>query len=164
MKKIVSAVLMLTVVFTSIFLYQKYRIAPGIKFETLELTDISGKDVKLGNYHNKKLFLNFFASWCGSCITEFPALDSAAGLLIPDNFLFIAISDDPLPVLNRVYEHVNTKHIIFLHSAKKLKDLGVFTYPTSYLLNNKGNVVFKKTGEQNWAQPEIINDLKQKAD
>ena len=164
MKKIISALVIVAIVLAAGFLYKKYRIAPGIKFEKLELTDISGKPVKLHDYRGKKLFINFFASWCSSCIAEFPSLDKTAETLIPDNFVFISISEDPLPLLNRVYERVNTRHIIFLHSVRKLKDLDVFTYPTSYLLNDKGRIVFERVGEQNWAEPRIIHELKEKAD
>lgn len=164
MKKALTAALIIFASLIAVFLYQKYRIAPGIKFETLQLTDLNGQPVNLKQYQGKKLFINFFATWCGSCIGEFPALDKAAGMLAPDNFVFISVSDEPLPLLNRANTHLSLQHITILHSVKKLKELNIFTYPTSYLLNNKGYVVFKKTEEANWDDTEMIENLKQKAD
>lgn len=164
MKKILDVVLIVTVVLVAGYLYQKYRVAPGIKFEKLELTDLTGKPVNLRDFHNKKVFLNFFQTWCGPCIAEFPLLDKAAEELMPDNFVFISISDEPLPLLNRVNSRINTEHVIILHSVKKLKELGVNTYPTSYVLNDRGSVVFEKVGDQNWAEAQTIQLLKQKAD
>jgi thiol-disulfide isomerase/thioredoxin len=163
MKKLVPVAFIIAAIVIAGFLYQKYRLAPGIKFEALELTDLKGNAVKLQNYHDKKLFINFFATWCGACIEELPALDRAAEILAPDNFVFIAVSDEPLPLLNRASERLSLQRITILRSAKKLKQLDIVTYPTSYLLNVKGNVVFKKTNEADWASTEMIELLKQKA-
>ena len=58
---------------------------------------------------------------------------------------------------------INAEHLIILHSNKKLHDLGVFTVPTSYLLNDKGIGVYEKTGEQNWSDVEVLEQLKEKA-
>ncbi|WP_040285065.1 peroxiredoxin family protein [Sporosarcina koreensis] len=43
--------------------------APDFTLETL-----SGESVKLSDYRGKKVFLNFWASWCGPCRTEMPAM------------------------------------------------------------------------------------------
>ena len=164
MKKVFTGALIIASLLAAAYLYQKYRIAPGIQFETLELTDLNGQKVTLEDYRGKKLFINFFATWCGSCIGEFPALDNAAGILMPDNFVFISISDEPLPLLNHASTRLLLQHITILHSVKKLKQLNIFTYPTSYLLNAKGHIVFKKTEEETWDSPEIIKLLKEKTD
>ena len=164
MKKVIPVILLIAALLVAGFLYQRYRIAPGIKFEKLELTDLNGKPVTLQDYHGKKLFLNFFQTWCGPCMGEIPSLDNAAEILLPDNFIFICISDEPLPLLNSANSRLNLQHVIILHAVKRLKELGVYTYPTNYLLNDKGCVVFEKIGEQNWAAPQVLQQLKQKAD
>jgi thiol-disulfide isomerase/thioredoxin len=164
MKKVFTGALIVASMLVAAYLYQKYRIAPGIQFETLELTSLNGQPVKLQDYKGKKLFINFFATWCGSCIAEFPALDNAAGTLMPDNFVFISISDEPLALLNKANTRLSLQHITILHSVKKLKQLDIVTYPTSYLLNDKGKVVFKKAEEAAWDTPEMIQTLKQNAD
>ena len=163
MKKAVTGAVLIVAVLIGGFLYQKYRIAPRIKFDTLELTDLNGKPVKLQDYQGKKIFLNFFATWCGPCVGEFPSLNRASEILQPDSFVFISISDEPLNVLNHFNARFNPQYILVLHSVKDLHELGIFTIPTNYLLNNKNEVVFQKTGDENWAAPEVITELKQKA-
>ena len=118
MKKVFTGALIIASLLVAAYLYQKYRIAPGIQFETLELTGLNGQPVNLKNYKDKKLFINFFATWCGSCLAEFPALDKAAEILMPDNFVFISISDEPLPLLNRASARLALQHITILHSVK----------------------------------------------
>lgn len=156
-------VVLIVVVVVVGFLYKKYRVAPDLKFENLELTDLNGNAVKLQDYPGKKIFLNFFQTWCGPCINELPDLDNTAASLEGDNFIFLGISDEPLPLLNRLQARLNLHHVIILHSVKKLKQLNIYTYPTSYLLNSGGQVILSKTGEEDWSEPETINALRRKA-
>ena len=163
MNKLIKGAAVVAALLIAAFFYHKYRVAPDIKFQSLTLTHLNGQPVNLQSYKGKKLFLNFFATWCGPCIGEFPSLDKAAETLAPDNFVFISISDEPLSLLNRFSGRLNSSHIILLHSEKKLHDFGVFTVPTNYLLNDKGEVVFEKIGEQEWDLPEVTAELKKKA-
>jgi thiol-disulfide isomerase/thioredoxin len=163
MNKIRVGIVLAIALLIAIYLYQKYRVAPNIKFVELELTDLTGKHVKLEDYKGKTLFLNFFATWCGPCVGEIPSLEQAAEILLPDNFQFICISDEPVSLLSRFSGRANLQHIIILHSVKKLHDLKVFTVPTNYMVNNRGEVIFEKIGDQNWADAAIIEQLKQKA-
>lgn len=36
------------------------------------LKDLDGNEVKLSDYKGKKVFLNFWATWCGYCVKEMP--------------------------------------------------------------------------------------------
>ncbi len=41
-----------------------------------ELQSLSGEVIKLSDYRGEKVFLNFWASWCGPCKTEMPYMES----------------------------------------------------------------------------------------
>ena len=43
----------------------------------LELPDLQGRVHRLVDYRGRRVLLNFWASWCGPCLDELPALDEA---------------------------------------------------------------------------------------
>jgi thiol-disulfide isomerase/thioredoxin len=56
--------------------------------------DVTGKDVKLSDYRGKVVLLNFWASWCGVCKTEKPALDAMASEMASNDFVVISLASD----------------------------------------------------------------------
>jgi len=56
--------------------------------------DHTGKPVKLSDFRGKVVLLNFWASWCGVCKTEKPALTGMAESLGGDDFVVIALASD----------------------------------------------------------------------
>ncbi len=56
--------------------------------------DYQGKPVKLSDFRGKVVLVNFWASWCGVCKSEKPALASMAADLQSDDFTVIALASD----------------------------------------------------------------------
>lgn len=57
-------------------------------------TDLTGKSVKLSDFRGKVVLLNFWASWCGVCKTEKPALNEMAGEMANNDFVVLALASD----------------------------------------------------------------------
>ena len=49
----------------------------GQPLPALALPDLDGRMHALGEYRGRRLLINFWASWCGPCLQEMPALDDA---------------------------------------------------------------------------------------
>ncbi|MDB4961617.1 MAG: alkyl hydroperoxide reductase/Thiol specific antioxidant/Mal allergen [Myxococcales bacterium] len=56
--------------------------------------DHQGKPVRLSDFQGKVVLVNFWASWCGVCKTEKPALLAMANELARDDFAVIALASD----------------------------------------------------------------------
>lgn len=141
----------------AVFFYNKYRVAPVVKFESLALTNLNGQAFSLDSFQNKKVFINFMATWCGPCIGELPALENAQAILAVEGFQFVLVSDEPVERLRILQQHVQ---LPVLHSVDKLNTLKIYSIPTSYLLNKEGKLVFDKTGEADWADEVMLQELR----
>lgn len=142
----------------AVFFYKKYRVAPTVKFTELTLTDLTGDSVSLHQYPDKKLLVCFFATWCGPCVREIPSLLRAEQKLKSKGLRLLLISDEPLALLQSFENATGTQGKI-LHSTRKLNSYSIYTVPTTYLLNAKREVIWKKVGEEEWDSDEAIDKL-----
>ena len=155
--KIIFITGIVTAVLIAGFFYNKYRVAPKVKFEVLELTDINGNKISLDSFYHKKLFVNFFATWCGPCMNEMAAIENAQQILANDNFQFLLISDEPLARLKNFQQQTQ---LLVLHSEKKLSLLDIVTIPTTYIVNEKHEIVYKQTSEADWSSETMIEKMR----
>jgi thiol-disulfide isomerase/thioredoxin len=82
-----------------------------------ELKDLYDVSFTLGEYRGRVFVLNFWASWCGPCREEMPALEETSKAY--------AKADKPVTVIGVDASDVRSE------AAKFLADVGV-TYPTVY--------------------------------
>ena len=157
--KLVIAAVLIIGLLAAAFFFSRYHVAPSVNFSNLQLTDLNNKPVKLDDLKGKKVFINFFATWCGPCVREMPSLQNAQTKLQADNFVFVCISDEPVVRLQSFVDRTQTK-LLILHSVENMHGHNIYTIPTSYLLNADGKVVFKKTGESDWGDEASITELK----
>ena len=55
--------------------------------------DADGNDVNLADYQGKKVYINFWATWCGPCIREIPELEEVyQEYKDKDDFVFLSIT------------------------------------------------------------------------
>jgi cytochrome c biogenesis protein CcmG/thiol:disulfide interchange protein DsbE len=55
------------------------------------LADLDGNPLQLGDLRGRPVIINFWASWCGPCIEEFPLLQAAASRHRADDLAVVGI-------------------------------------------------------------------------
>ena len=61
------------------------------------LKDMNGKDVRLADFRGKPIILNFWATWCGPCKAEIPALVALADQYKAQGLTVLGVSVDDAP-------------------------------------------------------------------
>jgi len=155
-----TAILIIFVLCVSVFVYKRYNVPPAIDLPEISLTDLNGHKVSLNAYAGRPLFLSFFATWCGPCMRELPELADLRMKLSDEHLQLVCISDEPIERLLALQAHFGGQ-LIILHSAKNFHDIGIYTYPTNYIFNAKGNKVYEKVNPDDWENPDMIRNIKQ---
>jgi peroxiredoxin len=70
------------------------KVAVNEKFTNISLPDTSGNLISISDYEGSCILLDFWASWCGPCIGEFPALKNTYQKYKDKGFTIIGISFD----------------------------------------------------------------------
>lgn len=130
-----------------VYQYNKYRVAPEINFQELQLSNISGQTVSITNATTDYVLVCFFGTWCGSCISEVPSLETLVAN--QTNISVWLVSDEQPERLSKFQQTHPTLQILQL--AKPLSEINIHTVPTAYLLNKSGDVLLKKVGEIDWS-------------
>ena len=120
----------------------------GDQAPDLSLPDLQGQPHRLSEFHGSRRILNFWASWCGPCQQEMPALDHAATTAKAD-IIGIAM-DSPMAV--RQFLAARPVHYPVLlgqltppsSSARFDDDGGMLPY--SVLLDADGKVLARHAG------------------
>mgnify|MGYP000982541419 CR=1 FL=1 len=140
-----------------IYVYNKYRVAPGIVFPQLQLSSLDGTNVSFESYRGKKLLVCMGASWCGNCRVELKDLMKIKDEYLPDVEILV-ISDEPLPVIKQ-FKDSKSYPFTFLHLNTSFESIGVHSIPTSYILNKDLEVKKKTVGYLNWTDPSTAKHL-----
>jgi thiol-disulfide isomerase/thioredoxin len=74
-----------------------FAAVPAARRDTVRAFDVErlgGGRLRLADYRGRTVLLNIWASWCGPCRAEMPALTALAGELADSSFAFVTLSDD----------------------------------------------------------------------
>jgi peroxiredoxin len=119
--------------------------APDFTLDTL-----NGETLTLSDLKGRPVILNFWATWCGPCRAEAPALESASRLIGNAGVILgVNVQEDPLRVLDFAEQLGLTYPIVFDRDASIAKLYRVRAYPTTYFIDSQGIIAELYTGALN---------------
>lgn len=123
----------------------------------IKLTTLDGKPVSLADFAGKPVFLNFWATWCGPCVSEMQSIEKAAQAF-KDDIVFVAASNEP-PALIQSYLKKNKFSFQFVRLEVTYLDVYVVALPTTMLIDANGQLVAEEEGFRNWASTSSFEQL-----
>lgn len=132
---------------------------PDFHFKTLDDKELAIKD-----FRGKIVLLNFWASWCGPCLEEFPYI-----LKIlknnPDKIILVAISNDESKsdiqkFMSRFKEEskeINSGIVIGFDPNKDISSsiFSVMKLPETFVISPEGKIIKKIVGSTQWTDGEL---------
>lgn len=127
------------------------------------LADMDGETFALESARGKWVFLHFWASWCGPCREEMPAIQKMHEQFKDDQLVMVLINtaedeDTIFSFLGEIGMDMNSLMDRDGLITEKYKPRGL---PTTILIDPKGNVQYQAIGGREWHQPVYIEFLRQ---
>ncbi|MDY0136188.1 MAG: TlpA disulfide reductase family protein [Thiomicrospira sp.] len=129
----------------------------------LNLQNLNGQTVSLNDYQGKVVLLNFWASWCPPCLHEMPSMTRLKTQLKTQPFDILAVNLAEQPQDFAAFLSANPVNFPVLLDPKgqAIKDWRIMAYPTTYLIDKKGQIRYALFGGTEWDQPQHLNLINQ---
>ena len=136
---------------------QRGVVKPGEPAPNFQLRDMEGRIVSLSDLRGKVVLLNFWATWCGPCRVEMPAMERLYRTYDRKDFEILAVSTDAQGVaVTRPFQQENRLTFPILHDADFRVGLsyGARTLPMTFMVDPQGIVRQDIFDARDWEAPE----------
>lgn len=157
-KKLINLFLLLIAALVGIYFYNKYRVAPDLKLNELNLVDENGAGFNINSLKGKKVVISFYASWCGNCLEELEVINKIKDKELSDVEI-VCITDESLEKLNK-FKSNSGYPFTFLKLDKRFPDIGIHSIPVTYIVNRDLQIVKEQVGYLHWDDPSTLNHIK----
>jgi peroxiredoxin len=134
------------------------RLAANLGFT---LKDMHGAEVRLADFRGRPIVLNFWATWCGPCRAEIPALNAMADRYKAEKLAVFGISVDDQPADLRQFTTqtaMNYPVLVGLGQDKLRETYDAVMYvPITWLIRPDGTIFLKHQGPatREWLETQI---------
>ncbi len=163
MKKIntTTIIAVLLLAFVGYRIAKRYLRIPKMSFQSEQLTLLDkGQATSIDAMKGNVVIVSCYQTWCGDCARETPWLNELVTTINSPQFTVLYISDEPDEKVTRFRNRFESGKIIFARSEKRLGELGIRSFPSTFLLNKKGEVIKTRLEGYDWGKDEKeIRDL-----
>ncbi|WP_242010577.1 TlpA disulfide reductase family protein [Acetobacter musti] len=137
---------------------------PPLVLPALSFTDADGTERDLASFRGQPAVLHFWATWCGPCVTELPALAALTPALAQDGIAVLPVATDHLgpekvlPFLGRL--NLGGFRSFYDTRAAAVAALEEPALPLTLFLNREAQEVARHSGPVRWGEPGAENSLK----
>jgi peroxiredoxin len=112
------------------------------------LSDLSGQPVKLSALKGQVVLINFWATWCGPCQLEMPAIQKAYDAQKGQGLTVLAVNlNEPAKDVQTYVNNLNLNFPVLLDPGDSISNLyRVRGYPTSFFVDRNGMVAVEQVG------------------
>ncbi|MEP2239044.1 MAG: TlpA disulfide reductase family protein [Maribacter sp.] len=121
--------------------------------------DLEGNPIELSDYKDKRVLVNYWATWCRPCIEEMPDMEKAQAILADENYVFLFASDQSVEKINK-FKEARGFQLDFIKFNGVYAEENVSALPATFIYNEVGEQVARFDGGLKWDSPEMIEKLR----
>lgn len=128
----------------------------------LTVSDIDGVPLEKTDYQGKWLFVHFWASWCGPCRREVPAIEKMWTIMEQEGLAlaFINTAEDEDTIFSFLSVHGPTLRSFMDKDGLVTEQWKPRGLPATYLVDPRGIVRYQALGGREWHTPAYLTFLR----
>lgn len=121
------------------------------------LKNHDGTEINLARLRGRVVLVNFWATWCDTCVVEMQSLDRMASQLKDKPFTLLAVSvDDDWEKVRNFFQEGAAMTVVLDKDKTTPAMYGTEKFPESFLIDPEGNIRYYIVSErQNWHSDEV---------
>jgi len=127
---------------------------------TWPLRTLDGKEVRLSEFKGKVLFVNLWATWCGSCIAEMPSLQRLYDSLKDEPIAFLMITNESAKTVRRFVNSEGFTAPVYLTGGRIPSVFQTGFIPATFILDGEGRIRFRHIGMARWDDESNVQFLR----
>jgi thiol-disulfide isomerase/thioredoxin len=145
--------------------FKRLRIGPmpaGAVAAPFEMAALDGSHVTSNEFAGKVVVMNFWATWCGPCKDEMPALERLRKSLDQDKFVLLTVTTDLQRDGIRHFLKNLDVHlpVLFDEDQEVSRAYMVRALPTTVIISQAGTLLGRAVGPREWDSPEAVGLLR----
>ena len=124
---------------------------------TFELEELNADSWNADSLKGKPYIVNFWATWCGPCVHELPAMNRAAEQLLDEGVGMVAINmAEEASAVETFMQQVPIEFPVLLGVQSTYPNWKVRGLPTTYIVSADGQILAEAIGPREWDDPDFI--------
>ena len=120
------------------------------------LKDYAGREVKLSSLRGQVVLVNFWATWCGTCVVEVPSMEKLVEKERGKPFRLLAVSvDDDWPTVRKFFAKGTPLDVLLDPGRDVPKAWGTVQFPESFLIDKDGIIRYYVVSNRDWSSPAV---------
>lgn len=126
--------------------------------QDFELETLEGETIKLSDLKGKKVFINFWATWCTYCEKEMPDFQKFYDKYKDEGFILLGVDvGESKSKVQKFVDDINIDFPILLDTdSQTARNYGIRSFPTTIAVNEEGIVVVAKIGMMTYEDMESM--------
>ena len=120
------------------------------------LKDWAGREVRLSSLRGSVVLVNFWATWCKTCVVEMPSMERLVQNMRGKPFRLLAVSvDDDWPAVRNFFPNGTPLEILLDAKRDTPRRYGTEKFPESFIIDKEGKVRYYVVSDRDWNQPSV---------
>jgi peroxiredoxin len=122
------------------------------------LKDYAGREVRLADLKGSVVLVNFWATWCNTCVVEMPSMERLVSRMSGKPFRLLAISvDEEWAPIRKFFDKGTPLEILLDKERTVPKAYGTDKFPGSFLIDKDGTLRYYIVSNRDWSTGDVAS-------